>query len=804
MATSGNINSGGYQGRCLQFNWSTQSTSPDNNTRIINYSIIAIGGSSSYYYHHNNTVSINGTNVYTGGASESIKTGDVLKTGTFTINQSSTMKLIVEMHGGIYNYGDNISISKTWDLDEIPRYATLTSLSIKSKSCNSVTISYKSDKSCKIFCSIDGGNTWLNQGLPFKENTTSGEFTVYYKDRSSTIRLDVNKSYTFKVLCRSTASGLDTSKDIATTTYDIAKLIAVPNINIGSSHTITWNNPSGASTSLKLCKTDNSQIINYGTVSGTSKDITPTASTIYVLTPNSNTYKARYILATTVNGQSYTNYKDFIFTVTNSNPTFSNFTYQDTNTAITILTGNNQILVKGYSNPKITVSTGNKATAKNSATMENYKVVSGSKSTTVNYSSSADVTMQLNAIDNATMTVYATDSRGNSTPVSKTATYKDYSQLAIKSVKVTRANNGVGQAVTLTYEGTFWNSSFGNVNNGITSVTYAYKTTSSSSWSSETALTPTVSGNKFSGSLSIKGDLGTEGFNASNSYDIRLTVKDKLITKTYTSILGSGTPAISIYKDRIAIGQIYDANLEKRLQINGEVYAHSNVTSKDMMYYAQRDDTNVRVGFGVGAGGENHGVYSSKHNKWLLYSNNSGDVFVNGHKINSSATRGVKGANTVSNLGWGTNNTYIPDLSMIAYWNGAYSGTASNLKYCSQGEIQSKPKILYDGAGTTGTVTLNETSANFGYLEIYAFNTDNTNYQYPIAKIINPNGKEFAIGSVQNGSSGQIYTTAKGYKISGTSITVNHSQQVGTLTNSATTITNYDNTQIRRVIGYKI
>lgn len=48
-----------------------------------------------------------------------------------------------------------------------------------------------------------------------------------------------------------------------------------------------------------------------------------------------------------------------------------------------------------------------------------------------------------------------------------------------------------------------------------------------------------------------------------------------------------------------------------------------------------------------------------------------------------------------------------------------------------------------------------------------------------------------------------MYITAKGYKISGTSITVNHAQQVGNLTNNASAITNYDNTKIIKVLGYR-
>lgn len=118
---------------------------------------------------------------------------------------------------------------------------------------------------------------------------------------------------------------------------------------------------------------------NVGTVTGTSKSVTPTASNIYSLIPNDNSIKLRYVLTTTANGTSYTNTKDCTFKVTNSNPTFSDFTYQDTDSTTIALTGNNQIIVNNYSNLKAIISTVNKAIAKNSATMKSYKLASGTK-----------------------------------------------------------------------------------------------------------------------------------------------------------------------------------------------------------------------------------------------------------------------------------------------------------------------------------------------------------------------------------------------------------------------------------------
>ena len=53
----------------------------------------------------------------------------------------------------------------------------------------------------------------------------------------------------------------------------------------------------------------------------------------------------------------------------------------------------------------------------------------------------------------------------------------------------------------------------------------------------------------------------------------------------------------------------------------------------------------------------------------------------------SAATRTIKAASVVTDSGWNTTaeRTKVPDMSFIAYWNGAYNGTASNLAYCNKG-----------------------------------------------------------------------------------------------------------------------
>ena len=52
------------------------------------------------------------------------------------------------------------------------------------------------------------------------------------------------------------------------------------------------------------------------------------------------------------------------------------------------------------------------------------------------------------------------------------------------------------------------------------------------------------------------------------------------------------------------------------------------------------------------------------------------------------AQKNVRSKSSVGDSGWRDNSTddgYVPTMSFMAYWNGAYSGSASNLAYCNRG-----------------------------------------------------------------------------------------------------------------------
>lgn len=794
------------------------------------------------------TVNVHSPQAYIGIASGTIEV-------THNSDGSKTIPFSARIQGA--SYGVSATLSGEFTLEKIPRYTTVTNGG-KSKTVNSITVGWNATDACdSVQYSLNGGS-WTAASGTINSGNKGGQYTVS--------GLSVNTKYTIKTRCRRTDSQLwsEASTTLTITTYDIARITAAPNVNIGSSHTITWTNPSAASISLKLCKTDNTSVINYGTVTGTSKAVTPTASTIYALIPNANSITLRYIITTTANGTSYTAYKNCVFSVTNSNPTFSNFTYADTNATTIALTGNNQTVIKGYSNVKATISTANKAVAKNSATMSKYRFAIGSETVDAAYSSSAAVNLTINTITNNTFIVYAIDSRGNSTSKSITAAaYINYSPIKITSIVATRTDN-VTSKTTLKFSGTIWNGSFGTVTNSIKSCTYRYRKVGATSWTTgATAITPTKSGGTFSLTKVINGDLGASGFDINNSYEIQVLISDQLTNNNSTPatfILGSGTPALSIYKNNVGIGQKYDTSDASKLQVTGhQTVKGPSKTGASKGFYK---NDNVTMWVGIGDSGTNYGVYSQTLGNWLMYSDGTTTRLIGNADTATTATNAKKVYGTYlqptdlvnypvvmrPSTTTGYNDLYqtpgyfagvrqgsetAVGISQLVLGNSTHSGTEGNkygrIALYSQstgyvfiqyeptatenttltiprysGRIQLQPVSLYDNSsGTTGTVTLSETSANFTYIEIFFRDTSNT-YGSKSVKVYSPNGKNALLDLVsEDGTNQNLRLNTAIAKISGTSITKANTQVMYILKSGTQDHYNVNEILIYKVVGYR-
>lgn len=86
--------------------------------------------------------------------------------------------------------------------------------------------------------------------------------------------------------------------------------------------------------------------------------------------------------------------------------------------------------------------------------------------------------------------------------------------------------------------------------------------------------------------------------------------------------------------------------------------------------------------------------------------------------------------------------------------------------------------ILYNNSsGSTGTITLSNSAANYSYIEVFYKTNDNL---YGSHKVNNPNGKNIIItSSMPKNDSGNCYLKSTQYSISGTKITPQKYSEVG-------------------------
>lgn len=233
--------------------------------------------------------------------------------------------------------------------------------------------------------------------------------------------------------------------------------------------------------------------------------------------------------------------------IAGSEPLFTGYTVTDANPQTAALTGDSNIFVKGHSTAHFVISP---ATAQNGATIAKYTLLAGSKPATVGADT---LEADIEKIDGPVTKVTAIDSREFSTPVEQLVTLKEYFQPSISQLSLTRANH-LDMETTLAFSGTFWNSSFGAVQNQPV-LEYRFKSTGTG-FSDWTAVTLSVSGNKVSALTTLRGDMGTggaDGFNIEKSYELEFRLRDKLAEAVSSAVLDRGIPAMLLKKDSLEV-----------------------------------------------------------------------------------------------------------------------------------------------------------------------------------------------------------------------------------------------------------
>jgi len=423
--------------------------------------------------------------------------------------------------------------SSTYSLYVAPAYANITSFTVSKIDETSVSCGFTADVSCDwAKYSLDNVN-WYN--LP-NGGVVSG--------------LSANTTYTFYLALRRTDSGLwSYSNGVQQTTYDYPKPTEISDFTIGDGAMVTLYNPLKRNCTLDIISNNSNTVI--GTFSGTYEGVVnaefKTADAIakqYASIPNSQegTYYARVTYGNSVKTKGNAKY----YVKGTEVPSFSNFTFRDTNTAVTNVIGTDQALVKGLSTLEVTIPSANKMVAVNSANPKNYNLSIDNISKTVDYSTGT-ITVPMGVVYSSgtkRLTVRAYDSRNLSTPVYKDIPIWDYYKPVI-NIELSRLNNFENQT-TLKVNGTYTKMYDGVKDlNSMTKVQYRYREVGGT-WSNWTTLNTTVTSGKFTCSDVIL------SLDNTKSFDFEVQAEDKLQANTGNSTVGVGQAVFFISSNKKA------------------------------------------------------------------------------------------------------------------------------------------------------------------------------------------------------------------------------------------------------------
>lgn len=280
-----------------------------------------------------------------------------------------------------------------------------------------------------------------------------------------------------------------------------ATITGANNVNDEQNPSMTFSNPAGYDMWAELeINPNNTHLFGRvipNTGSYTFELTEQERETMRSYIPNSNSATLRYLIYS--NNKQWVSYIDKTYTIVNGNPEFENFTYQDTNTDVTNITGDNQVLVKGLSNLQATISVSDKMTAIKESTEKNYVASIDTINQSQNYDDDNDIVFDLGTVNvsgTQRLNVRAYDSRNNSTLVYKDITVFDYSKPAI-NLTAERLNNFEDQT-TLRINGTFSSLIIDNLEkNTVQSVQYRYKEKDNSTWGNWNNVAFTINNNEF-------------------------------------------------------------------------------------------------------------------------------------------------------------------------------------------------------------------------------------------------------------------------------------------------------------------
>lgn len=565
----------------LYCEWSGSQSVTGNYTNVtlnvyLQFYTISVGARSD------STISINGTSeTYTAAAINDMSSTSwhkvLLKSKTVTVyHNSDGTKNNVALSAswrfsGTYSGVSigTITASTTVNLDKIDRSAPTVTFSTSAITANGFKISASSSATSDIWqYSTNNGSSWT------QFSTTAG--TSASVTLSS---LSPNTSYTVKVRARKKSnqvygtSGSATVKTLGGAVVNSVSTVTADNTTVSisinttvyeASYSYTLAIKNGSSTYLTISGLSWSKGTANRTVTLTAAQRTTLLNAMASIKAFTGTFAVTTYSGSTQIGSTSSKTATVQTTSANSAPTLSGFTYEDSYSTTTNITGNNQLFIQSHSTLKVTPGT---ATAKNGASISNYTASCNGVSVS-NTSGSAITVGKIAKSGSISVTLTVTDSRGYTASVSKTITVIAYAKPKLSSVTLRRTNE-IEAEMQLKFNGSIAAISVdGTQKNSVQYVRYRYKKTSETSYSSYTSIlsSTTRSGTSFSFS-----NLELCSLDAGASYDFHLQIQDRLFSLSSLDVhfvVPQGTPLIALRKKKVGINT---PNPQATLDVGGDI-----------------------------------------------------------------------------------------------------------------------------------------------------------------------------------------------------------------------------------------
>ena len=571
-----------YDGRYLQLTI-TESVDVPSNTSTLTWTLTSAGGSAVYYTIDETIITINGITVYSKARTNwedrvfPAAKGSVSGSLPIVHNADGTKTATVEFFTRVYVFG-SLDYGGSMTLTNIDRTAPTVSCSISGITAYGFKISASSSATADIWqYSTNGGTSWT------QFSTTAGT------SASITLSsLSPNTSYSVRVKARKKTnqvygtSGTSTVKTLSggvinscsTITADAATVSFKPNVTVyDASYSYYLSICNGATEYLALGARTWTAGTAARTITLTQTERADLLEAMASIKSFSATLKLVTKSGTTQIGSTTSCTCTIQTTEANSAPTMTAFTYKDSRSNTTAVTGNDQLFIQGYSYLYITPGT---ATAKNGASIVKYAAtcngVSGSNTTggainlsTVSKAGTLDVV------------VTATDSRGYTVSSKQQITVIAYAKPKVSSITLRRTND-IEAEMQLVFNGSISPITVGGTQkNSLKYVQYRYKLTSESSYGSYTSILSSVTQNGTSFSYS---NLELCSLDANSSYDFHVYIRDQLNTLSSVSLyftVPQGTPLVALRKKKVGINT---PNPEAALHVVGSARIEGTVTTQ--------------------------------------------------------------------------------------------------------------------------------------------------------------------------------------------------------------------------------